>query len=66
MTVPMLAGWENLMTVVVVVLVCAVLFVVALAAGSAVTGRGEWQAWLESRSGRRPPAPRSPGSARPE
>jgi hypothetical protein len=64
MTVPMLAGWEHLATVVTVVLVCALLVAGLLAAGVAGTGRAEWQAWLDARSSRRArTSDRPPGRA---
>ncbi|WP_346618437.1 hypothetical protein [Blastococcus montanus] len=63
LTVPPLAGWEDLLTAVLLVVAVAVAFVVVLAAGAAVSGRSEWQAWLDARSRRSPqPSPwRTPG-----
>ncbi|WP_041775744.1 hypothetical protein [Blastococcus saxobsidens] len=49
LTVPVLFGWENLVTVVVLALVTALLFVVVLAAAAAGSRRSEWRDWLDSR-----------------
>ncbi|MDK3256929.1 hypothetical protein [Blastococcus capsensis] len=58
LTVPVLFGWENLVTVVVLAVVTAVLFVVALAAAAAGSRRSEWRGWLDSRpTGAARPAP---------
>jgi hypothetical protein len=57
MTVSFLHGWGDVATVLAVLVVVAVAFLVFTAAGPAVTGRAEWQAWLDARSsGRRPAA----------
>ena len=52
MTVPPLAGWEVILTVVALVIAVAVVSLVILAAGAAENGRAEWQAWLDARSSR--------------
>jgi hypothetical protein len=53
MTVPPLFGWEHVLVAVVVVVVLAVAALAVLAAGTAVSGRSEWQAWLDERSAAR-------------
>ncbi|MGY1643846.1 hypothetical protein ACI782_22285 [Geodermatophilus sp. SYSU D00703] len=53
MTVPPLFGWEHVLVVVAVVVVLALAALVVLAAGTAASGRSEWQAWLDGRSGPR-------------
>ena len=60
MTVPPLFGWEFLLTVVVVVAVVAAVVLVQGLLRAGGTERAEWQAWLESRSGRRPTPGRAP------
>jgi hypothetical protein len=50
MTVPPVFGWEDIATVLVVVLVLAAVAFLALAAGRARTARSDWQAWLDARS----------------
>ena len=50
MTVPLLWGWENILVVLVLLVVVAVAFFVASAAGTDADGRSEWQAGLEARS----------------
>jgi hypothetical protein len=50
MTVPPVFGWEDIATVLVVVLVLAAVAFLALAAGRAGTARSDWQAWLDARS----------------
>jgi hypothetical protein len=60
MTVPPLFGWEAILTVVALVVVVAVAFFVASAAGRAADSRSEWQAGLEARSSR----PEDPGMDR--
>ena len=50
MTVSFLADWENLLTVVLLVVLAAMAFVVLMAAGPARSGRSEWQAWLDART----------------
>ena len=52
MTVPLLFGWEQIMTVLTVVVVVAVLFVVVRSTWADRTERSEWQSWLEGRSSR--------------
>jgi uncharacterized membrane protein len=52
MTVPPLFGWEDILTVVALVVVVAIAFFVASAAGRAADSRSEWQAGLEARSSR--------------
>jgi hypothetical protein len=53
MTVPPLYGWEDILTVLTVLVVVAVVFFLAAAAGRSVDDRAEWQASLDARSGRR-------------
>jgi hypothetical protein len=50
MTVPPLFGWETIVAVLVLLIVVAVAFFVASAAGRAPSGQSEFQAWLEARS----------------
>jgi hypothetical protein len=50
MTVPPLFGWQDILTVLAVLIALAVLFFLASAAGKSVDGRSEWQAGLEARS----------------
>jgi hypothetical protein len=74
MTVPPLFGWQNILTVLTVLLVVAVVFFLASATGRSVDGRSEWQAALAARSrGRRPPEdgpaeglPAEAGTVRPD
>jgi hypothetical protein len=53
MTVPPLFGWGDILTVLALLVVLAVAFVVITAAGTDASGRAEWQASLDARSGRR-------------
>jgi hypothetical protein len=53
MTVPPMFGWEDILTVLVVTIAVGVAFLVVGAAVASLSGRGEWQAFLDSRS-RRP------------
>ena len=58
MTVPPLFGWEDIATVLTVVVVHAVAFVVVRSTWADRTERAEWQAWLDARPNReRAPAP---------
>jgi hypothetical protein len=50
MTVPPLFGWETIVAVLVLLIVVAVAFFVASAAGRAPSGQSEFQAWLDARS----------------
>jgi hypothetical protein len=50
MTVPPLFGWQDILTVLAVLISLAVLFFVASAAGRSVDSRSEWQAGLDARS----------------
>jgi hypothetical protein len=50
MTVPPMFGWEEIVTTLTLLALLAVAFLVAGAAGAAVHGRSEWQAWLDGRS----------------
>jgi hypothetical protein len=63
MTVPLLFGWEGILTVVALLVALAVAFFVVSAAGTARSGRSEWQASLDARS-RRPPDPATDGDDR--
>ena len=54
MTVSFLHGWGDLAAAVTVLVLVAVAFLLFTAAGPAVTGRAEWQAWLAARSSGRP------------
>ena len=51
MTVPPLFGWGEVALVVVLAVLLGVAAFVALAAGRAASGRSEFEAWLEGRSG---------------
>ncbi|MGZ4565451.1 MAG: hypothetical protein ACXVXR_01290 [Blastococcus sp.] len=51
-TVPPLFGWEHILTALLVGIVLAVAFVVFAAAGSNMSERREWQAFLDNRSHR--------------
>lgn len=70
MTVPLLFGWEQILTVLLVLIALGVAFFVASAAGTSVDGRAEWQAGLAARSRRRPdpfdgePVPHGQGPGR--
>lgn len=58
MTVPPLFGWEEILTVLVLLIAGAVAFLVLGAAAATLSRRAEWEAWLDGRS-----SPRSdPGS----
>jgi hypothetical protein len=50
MTVPPLFGWEDILTVLAVLIALAVLFFLASAAGRSVDSRSEWRAGLDARS----------------
>jgi hypothetical protein len=63
MTVPLLFGWEAILTVVALLVALAVAFFVVSAAGTARGGRSEWQASLDARS-RRPRGPATDGDER--
>jgi hypothetical protein len=67
MDVPPLFGWGHILTVLTLVVAVALVFLVIAALGSAVSGRREWQAWLDARSGgyRHPEADTSDRSADP-
>ncbi|MET0764614.1 MAG: hypothetical protein ABWY29_07090 [Blastococcus sp.] len=54
MTVPPWFGWENILAVLVLLILIAVAFFVASAAGADENGRSEWQALLDARSRQRP------------
>lgn len=56
MTVPLLFGWGEIVTVLVLLIVVAVAYFVVAAAGAASGARSEWEAWLDARSSRRPDA----------
>jgi hypothetical protein len=60
MTVPPLDGWEDILTVVALLVAVAVVLLVIAAAGVAENGRSEWQAWLDVRSSRHPDPPTDP------
>ena len=53
LTVPPLFGWGEVALVVVLALLVGVAAFVALAAGRSASGRSEFEAWLEGRSGPR-------------
>jgi hypothetical protein len=50
MTVPPLFGWEDILTVLAVLIALAVVFFLASAAGRSADSRSEWQAGLQARS----------------
>lgn len=52
LTVPPTFGWEEILTVLVLVVVVAVAFLVAGVVAASMTERREWQAWLEARPSR--------------
>jgi len=54
MTVPVLFGWETVVTIVVIVMAVGVAFLLISAARTSGGGRSEWQAYLESRSKKDP------------
>jgi hypothetical protein len=49
MTVPPLFGWENILIVLITLIVVAVAYFVASAAGTGADSRSEWQAGLDAR-----------------
>ena len=53
MTVPPLFGWEHILVALVVIALAAVVGLVLLSAGRAVSARNDWEAWLDGRSARR-------------
>jgi hypothetical protein len=53
LTVPLFFGGEVLVTVVVILVVVGVAWLVLGLARAGTSEQAEWQAWLESRSGRR-------------
>ena len=50
MTVPPLFGWEDIATVLVLLVAAAVAFLVIATARAGADERSEWQAWLDARS----------------
>ncbi len=64
MTVPPLFGWELILTLLVVLVAVAVLFLAFGATRAGRTDRSEWQAWLDARSGSRQD-PVTDGNGRP-
>jgi uncharacterized membrane protein len=52
MTVSMMFGWQTIATVVTLLVVVAVVFLLIGSVSRSATGRSEWQAWLDARSGR--------------
>jgi hypothetical protein len=50
MTVPLLFGWEHIVTGLLLLVVLAVAYFVISAAGSNTSERAEWQAFLDARS----------------
>jgi hypothetical protein len=50
MTVPPLYGWEDILAALTVLVVLAVVFFLASAAGRSADSRSEWQAGLDARS----------------
>lgn len=63
MTVPPMFGWEVILTVLVVLVTLAVVFLLASAAGTAADDRSEWQSWLDARSRRGPDRRDAPAPA---
>jgi hypothetical protein len=66
LTVPPTFGWQEILTVLVLVIVVAVAFLVIGVVSASVNGRREWQAWLDARPSRHshpasPPDDRSAG-----
>jgi hypothetical protein len=57
LTVPPTFGWEDILTVLGLVLGVAVAFLVIGVVAASVTGRREWQAWLDARPSRHRDAP---------
>ena len=49
MTVPPLFGWENILIVLITLIVVAVAYFLASAAGTGADSRSEWQAILDAR-----------------
>ena len=52
LTVPPLFGWEEIVTVLVLVIAATAAFLVVAAVATAWTGRSEWRAYLDARSRR--------------
>lgn len=52
MTVPFLAGWEDIVAVLAVMVAVAVAFLVIAATGLAANSQSEWRAWLDGRASR--------------
>jgi hypothetical protein len=50
MTVPPLFGWQDILTVLAVLIALAVVFFLASATGRSVESRSDWQAGLDARS----------------
>jgi hypothetical protein len=53
MTVPPLFGWEHIVAVLALMAVVAAAFLVLAVTRGQVSGRPDWQAWLDARSNRR-------------
>ncbi|TQN42836.1 hypothetical protein FHU33_2245 [Blastococcus colisei] len=52
MTVPPLFGWEEIATVLVLLVALGVAFLVVATTRAGAAERSEWQAWLDARSSR--------------
>ncbi|MGY1679270.1 hypothetical protein [Geodermatophilus sp. SYSU D01176] len=63
MTVPPLSGWEDLLTVLLLLIALTVASLVVAASTAHVRGRSEWQAELDARSSRRRDAATGPPDA---
>jgi hypothetical protein len=50
MTVPPMFGWEDILTVLVTTIAVGLAFLVIGAVLASLSGRGEWQAFLDARS----------------
>ena len=60
MTVSFLFGWQDIATVVGLLVVVAAAALVVGMAWAGASGRSEWQAWLDARSSSRPDAAADP------
>lgn len=62
MTVPPLFGWEEILTVLVLLIAGAVAFLILGAAAATMSRRAEWEAWLDGRTSPQSDPGSDPGS----
>ena len=60
LTVPPTFGWQEILTVLVLVVAVAVVFLVIGVVSASLNGRREWEAWLDGRTSRHAQPARDP------